>query len=270
MQLWVADSERGLMRKSGDTTLRVDAPGEALCACWGMVCCAGGGRCGGYDPATGEKRWDAALPTGVCALAGIRDRVCAVSQDADSVTALSAFSGETLFSAPAGVYPRDICPNPQGTHLAVAGGAAGEILVLDDNLRCVKKYQVPGTVCGVCFLPQCLMALCAVEDGDLSARLLRLSFRGVWEEVWARPLTPSCLCALPGNACAVGCYGMVACLKGGKAIAPGRSVPCPVRLRPGKWGLMLCDPWEGRVSLFTGSTLYQGKAPQDAVVMVSD
>ena len=266
MRLWVADGEAGLFRIGKGERTRLDAPGDALCACGGMLCCAGRGRCALYDPETGQKAWDAAVPSGVCALAALEGLICALSQDADSVTALSARSGETLFTAPAGVYPRDLCADPQGRHLAVAGGAAGEIWILDDALRCVQKYRVPGTACGVCFLPRCLMALCAVEDGDLSARLLRISFRGVTEEAFRQALVPSCLCALPGGGCAVGCHGAVTCLGPAQTVFRARAVPFPARLRFGRLGLLIADPCQGAVSLFSGETLYRGPSPQDALI----
>lgn len=266
MRFWVADGEAGLFRIGKEGRKRIGAPGEALCACWDVVCCAGRGRCAGFDARTGEQRWDAALPTGVCALASLGGLACALSQDADSVTALCAQTGETLFNAPAGVYPRDLCADQQGRHLAVAGGAAGEILILDAALRCVQKYRVPGTVCGVCFLPRCLMALCAVEDGELSARLFRISFRGVTEEAFKQALVPSCLCALPGGGCAVGCHGAVTCLNAGRQVTRSKPVPFPSRLRFGKHGLMICDPCQGAVSLFSGETLCLCPSPQDVLI----
>ena len=267
MRLWVADGEAGLFLIGKGRRVRVDAPGEALCACEGAIVCAGGGQCGGYDAGTGEKRWDAALPGGICALAALGGRVCALSQDADSVTALSARTGETLFTAPAGVYPRDLCADPQGGHLAVAGGASGEVLILDAALRCVRKYRVPGTACGVCFLPRCLMALCAVEDGELSARLLRVSFRGVTEEIFSQPLVPASLCALPGGGCAVGCHGAVTCLNAARKPFFARAFPFPARLRWTGLGLAVCDPCRGAVSLLSGETLCQCPSPQDAAAV---
>ena len=267
MELWVADGERGLKRIRDGVCRRVDAPGEALCGHGETVFCAGQCRCGAYDAKTGEKRWEAPVPGGVCALAALEKSVCALSQDTDSVTALSLQSGDTLISAPAGVFPRDLCADPTGKLLAVAGGAAGEILLLNGDLRPVHVYRLPGTVCGVCFLPRCLMELCAVEDGDLSAALFRVSFRGVTEEIWKTPLVPLCLCAVPENGCAVGCHGLVARVRG-KGEAPLHwPVPCPARVRHGKAGLLVCDPWEGRVTLLNGKTLYRGGAPQDAIVL---
>ncbi|MBR6185129.1 MAG: hypothetical protein IKQ41_02605 [Clostridia bacterium] len=266
MRLWVADGEDGLYLLGREGRKRIGPPGDALCECRGLVCCAGRGRCAGYDLKTGRQQWDAAVPGEVCALAGLGDLICALSQDADSVTALCASSGEALFTAPAGVYPRDLCADPQGRYLAVAGGAAGEILVMDAALRCVQKYRVPGTACGVCFLPRCLMALCAVEDENLSARLLRISFRGVAEEMFKQALVPACLCALPGGGCAVGCHGAVTCLNTALRPLHARAFPFPARLRAGKTGLMVCDPCLGAVSLLSGETLFRGPSPQDALM----
>lgn len=268
MQLWVADGEKGLMRACGGGWSRVGPPGDALCAGWGRVYCAGQGRCACYG-LRGEALFDAALPSGVCALALLGERVYALSSDADSVTAISALNGETLLCAPAGAYPRDLCVSRQGRHLAVAGGAAGRVLLLDAELRCVQAYPVPGTVCGVCFRPRGLAALCAVENGDLSARLYFISFRGVTEEAAVFSSVPSCLCGLPDGRCAAGCHGEVILLGPNKKAALRQPVPCPVRVRPSRLGPLICDAWEGTVFPLAGGPLYRGKSPQDALLLPS-
>ena len=124
MQLWVADGEAGLMRTVNGACIRVGPPGNALCAGWGRVYCAGQSCCVCYDRLTGKMLFDVSVPSGVCALAILEDRVCALSADADSVTAFSALTGEMLFSAPAGINPRDLCISRQGRFLAAAGGEA--------------------------------------------------------------------------------------------------------------------------------------------------
>ena len=267
MRVWVADGQRGLMRGEGGQWRRVGPPGSAVCRGGGRVFCAGPSRCTGYDPERAEALLDFALPPGVCALTALGERVYALSSDADSVTAYSARTGDVLISAPAGAYPRGMCASPCGRYLAVAGGAAGEILVLDDQLACRRKYRVAGAACGVCFLPRGIGALCAVGDGELSARLMLIRPSGVAEEMLAWDGVPCALTALTGGRCAAGCHGAVWCLRGdGKVF---RRLPCayPARLRPLGAGALVCDGWQGGVFSLEGHLLYQGQEPRDALIL---
>ena len=267
MQLWAADGERGLMRADSAGLCRIGPPCGALCAGWGRVYCAEQHRCVCRDREGGGAVFDLPLPTGVCAMTVWDGQVCALSSDADSVTAFSARTGELKCCAPAGVYPRDLCVSRQGRFLAVAGGASGSVLLLNPDLSLLREYRLPGTVCGVCCLRRCLLALCAVERGNIETRLLRVSPRGTAEEVFSSPLVPSCLCPLPGNGCAVGCMGRVLFLSAGYKTVGALSCPCPVRLRPTRRGVLICDPCQGTAALAGGPVLYQGSAPQDAVAV---
>ena len=266
MQCWVADGQKGLLQVEKGACRKIGPPGYALCAAGGKIFCAGEKSCAAYGRA-GRLLLETPLPTGVCALAPLGGMICALSSDADSVTAFSAETGETLFSTPAGVYPRDLCTSPCGRFLAAAGGAAGEILLWDGCLRCVKTYRVPGVACGVCFLPRAIAVLCAVGDGELSARLMLISPRGVTEEAFAFPDAPCGLCALPGGLCLVSGPGRVWALRPGGKVA--FRVPCgyPVRLRPFSSGALICDAQEGRVTLLTGETVCQTPDPRDAAII---
>ena len=102
MQLWVADGERGLMRAEDGALHRLGPPCGALCVGWGRIFCAEQHRCVCRGQETGEALFDLPLPTGVCALTVWESQVCALSADADSVTAFSPDTGEILFCAPAG------------------------------------------------------------------------------------------------------------------------------------------------------------------------
>ncbi len=267
MRLWVADSEQGLMLAQGDSCRRQGPPCGALCSGWGRVFCAEPQRCVCRGCETGETLFDLPLPTGVCAMAVWDGMVCALSADADSVTAFSALTGELLCCAPAGVYARDLCVSRQGRFLAVAGGAGGSVLLLDQSLRLLREYRLPGTVCGVSCLRRSLLALCAVERGEIETRLLRVSLRGAAEEVFASPLAPSCLCPLPGNGFAVGCMGRVLFLS--SRYKPVYTLPfaCPARIRLTRWGPLICDPCRGEAALADGQTLYRGPSPQDALLI---
>lgn len=267
MRLWVADSEQGLMLAEGGSLRRLGPPCGALCAGWGRIFCAEQHRCLCRGEETGEPLFDLPLPTGVCAMTVWDGAVCALSADADSVTAFSASTGELLRCAPAGMYPRDLCVSRQGRFLAVAGGASCSVLLLDRGLRLLREYRLPGTVCGVCCLRRSLLALCAVERGEIEARLISVSLRGASEEVFSSPLVPSCLCSLPGNCCAVGCMGRVLFLSPRYKPVLALPCPCPERIRFTKWGPLICDLCEGRAALADGQTLYRGPSPQDALLI---
>ena len=266
MQLWAADGERGLMRAEDGFISRLGPPCGALCAGGGRIFCAEQHRCVCREQETGDALFDLPLPTGVCAMAVWDGTVCALSSDADSVTAFSALTGELKCCAPAGMYPRDLCVSRQGRFLAVAGGASGSVLLLDRDLRPLREYRLPGAVCGVCCLRRSLLALCAVERGEIETRLMRVSLRGAAEEVFASPLVPSCLCALPGNGCAVGCMGQVMVLSPRYKLLHVLPFPCPVRIRPTRLGPLICDPCRGEAALAGGPVLYRGQSPQDAAL----
>ena len=134
-------------------------------------------------------------------------------------------------------------------------------------LRLLREYRLPGTVCGVCCLKRSLLDLCAVERGEIETRLLHVSLRGAAEEVFSSPLVPASLCPLPGNGCAVGCMGRVLFLSAGYKTVGTLSCPCPVRLRPTRRGVLICDPCQGTAALAGGPVLYRGPSPQDAVMV---
>ena len=266
MGLWVADGERGLMLATGAGCRRVGPPGEALCRTCGRIWCAGAGRCRCYAEATGEFLCGMELPTGVCAMTALDHQVYALSADADSVTAFCAETGEIRCCAPAGMYPRDVCAHPGGKFFLVAGGASGEMLLLDAALRRLKTYRLPGTVCGACFLGRGMAALCAVERGEaLASRLYAVSFRGVTEEMLALPLAPGCLCSLPDGGCAVGCCGETVCFRANKKAAFRQPFSCPLRLRAARGQILLCEAGEGVFSLPSGRRVYAGANALDAL-----
>lgn len=267
MALWVADGKRGVIRLGAGETKTLGPPGEALCVLNGRLFCAGCARCVCRGIRDGKALLDFPLPGGVCALCPLGGMVCALSSEADSLSAFSPETGQLLFTAPAGVYPRDLCLSPCGRYAAVAGGAAGEVLIFDGGLHCVRRHRLPGAPCAVCFLPRALAALCAVGDGELSARLMLISPRGVVEEVFACPQVPCSLCALSGGRYLVGCHGAVYHFRGDGQLT-GRT-PCayPCRMRPLRQGGMICDACSGSVLSADGQPMYQGEEPWDAVVI---
>ena len=268
VNIWVADAARGLIRRERGESLIVGPPGNALCSAGDKIFCAGPGRCFCCAKEGGGALFDFPVPSGVCALTAAGGAVFALSADADSVTAFSAPSGELLFSAPAGVYPRAMCLSPCGKYLAVAGGAAGEALIFDRSLTCLKRYRTAGAVCAVCFLTRALAVLCAVGDRELSSHLLFISPRGVTEEIFSCDSAPCALCALPDGRCVLGCHGEIIALRPDGKLSFRFPCPFPARLYPSRMGVLVCDPWQGKVFLLRGGTLYAGNAPEDAILTI--
>lgn len=268
MGLWVADGERGLMLINGEECRRVGPPGETLCRAQGRIWCAGAGRCRCYAEGTGEYLCGTALPTGICAMAALGSQIFALSSDADSITSFCAETGEIRCCAPAGMYPRDVCPHPGGKYLLAAGGASGEMILLDAFLNCLKVFRLPGTVCGACFLNRGMAALCAVERGEtLASRLYAVSFRGVAEEIFSLPSMPCCLCGLPDGGCIMGCCGEIIRFRANKKTAFRQPFSCPLRLCAAKGHILLCDAGEGVFFLPSGRRVYAGANVLDSLLI---
>ena len=266
MEAWIADGQRGCMRLDRAGEKRIGAGGCALCAGMGRIFCAGQRQCICYDRDTGKALFDFSIPSGVCALEYVREMVYALSADADSLSAYSARNGDLLFSAPAGVYPRHLAVSPCGGYLAIAGGAAGEVLLMDDALQCHLRHRVAGIACAVAFFPRMLGVLCAVGEMELSARLMGISPRGVAEEMLTFQAAPCSLCAFPGGGALVGCHGMIHHLRPDGKIFRRTPWEYPAKIRAFRRQALICDPWQGNVRLLNGRVIYTGASPEDALL----
>lgn len=260
MALWIADGRIGL-RKNREQPI---TPGcFALCKTKEhlFAVTAHLGYC--LCRKTEEILFDFPVPPGVCTVASFGPHICALSRDTDSLCAFSPEDGTLCLSAPAGIYPRDFSVSPCGRYLAVAGSAAGEVILMDREMRCIRKEKVAGAAVGVCFLPAGLGVLCAVGDENLSSRLVIISPRGVTEEIFTFPKPPLCLCALPDGSCLVSCHGHVLRLNGSGRLSGRLSSPLPVRVRPVKGGILIADSLCGTVKDGQNHLHYQGEEPAD-------
>lgn len=264
MAIWVADGSLGLFREKEQL---LQAPCFALCIRQHYSFAAGQQRGYCLHGRTGRVLFDFPLPGGVCDLDFLGPHLCALSTEADCLWALNPHSGALCLSAPAGNYPRHFAPSPCGRYAAVAGGAAGEVLVLDAQLQCIRKIRVPGTVVSLCFLPRGMAVLCAVGDDQVSSRLYTVSVRGVVEEVFSSAQPPCTLCALPGGRLLMGCHGSIWQLHEGRPV--GR-IPCvyPRRIRNEGRGFLYADAWQGTVKTKQGETCYRGKEPADMMTVL--
>lgn len=260
MALWIADGTMGLRKEQGEP---VTPSCYALCRMGQRLFAAGDQTGWCLCPETGRILFDFSLPRGICALAVFGYFLCALSRETDSLCAFSPKSGNLCISAPAGSYPRDMAVSPCGKYLAVAGSAAGEVMILNRALCCIQRIRVAGTAVGICYVPGGLAVLCAVGDEMLSSRLLFVSPRGVTEEAAAFPYAPLSLCSLPNGGLMMGCHGCVLHFNPRGRQTGRLSTPLPVRIRRAKEGVLIADPYAGMVMDGRKQVHYRGDDPAD-------
>lgn len=264
MALWIADGTAGLKKADGQA---LTPPCYALCCLENRVfaACERQGFC--LQKEKGNILFDFSLPSGVCALAPFGPYLCALSRDADCLWALSPQTGTLCLTAPAGSYPRDFSISPCGCYAAVAVSGAGKVLILDRELRCIRRERVAGAPVGVCFHNRRLLVLCAVGDYEISARLVSISPRGVTEEVFLFPQPPACLCPLRDGGCLMGCHGTVVQLSAAGQVK--QLLPCclPSRIRPGQNSLLIADGQKGTVFDLQRHILCRSAEPLDFCVV---
>lgn len=256
---------KGLMRVTSGQARRIGPPGSALCGEGSHVFCAEQHRCVCYSAAYEQACFDFPVPTGVCALERLGRYICALSADADCLCVYESATGAPALSLPAGVYPRALARSPCGRFLAIAGGAAGEALILDSAFSCIRRHRMPGVACGVCFLSRGLAVLCALGESQLNACLMVVSPCGVCEERMRWNAAPCCLCPLPGGQCLAGCHGEITCLRADGKVRFRLPCPYPARIRPGRSGPLVCDGWQGKVFALGKEARYQGSDPADVL-----
>lgn len=260
MELWTADRKAGLLR-AGKT---LDAsPCLSLCAMGNRIFAAGmqQGLC--LEKERGETLFSFPLPPDCGCLFPFGGQLCALSREADCLCAFSPIDGRLCLSAPAGSYPRDACVSPCGKYAAVAGSAAGEVMVYDTSLHLLRRHRVPGSAVGVCFVPRGLAVLCAVGEESITSRLYLISQRGVTEEVFAHPQPPLCLYALDGGRLLMGVHGGLLHLSHAARLTGRTLCVCPGRIRKGNPGICFADPWQGGIYDLQGKKLSASPEPAD-------
>ncbi len=263
MAVWVADQEKGLFFDNRQVLSR---PCQALCRQGGCIFAAGPREEVCLRETDGSILFSHPLPGGVNALCPLGGHICALSGDSDSLCAFSPRDGRLCLSAPAGSYPRDLCPSPCGRYAAVAGGGAGEVLLFDGELNCIRRHRVPGAAVSLCFLPRTLAVLCAVGEENISSRLMLISQRGVVTEGYAHPSPPCALCALPGGRLLMGCHGCILHFARDFRLVNRQSCVCPARIRIFRGRMYYSDAWQGCVKDEKGQLLYRGGEPLDMCI----
>ena len=265
MAVWAADGRAGLTRTADGVCRRVGEPGAALSFCGGRVYCAGAEACAVYG-GDGTELNSFAVPGGVVRLCCFGGMICALSAEADSVTGYSLRNGSIVFSSPVGVCPRGMAVSPDGRQLAVAGSGSADVTVLDETLRPIARYVLPGSAADVCFMRRGLAALCAGHEDFSASRLLLISPRGNAEEIAAFPYAPACLCGLPGGHCLVGCEGQVMGVRSQGGLFFRRPCGYPAVIRACRGGVLTVDSHRGEARLLNGRLLCRGDDLRDALL----
>lgn len=262
MGLWIADERRGLFRPDRPAALCRQPQG--LCLCGDAVVCACPREAQVFGAADGAAVAVYPLPPGVRCMCALPGALYCLSGEADSVSLLCPLTGQLRLCAQAGCDPRDLALSPSRRLLAAAGGAAGRLYLLDSRtLTMQSSIALPGIVCAVCFCGAGLMALCAVESGEISACLYRVSARGVATELMRLPGLPGALLALPGGGLLVGALGQLLHLRADCRVQRRFACGLPARLRLYPDCALCADSLEGRllrIPLREGApqTLYVG------------
>jgi hypothetical protein len=176
-----------------------------------------------------------------------------LSGEADSLHTVAAATGELLYGNAAGVYPRSVQVHPTGKLVAVAGGAAGEVLLFQaPSLNLYRRIPVPGIACQAAFVEGGLAVLCAVEDEEVQTLLGFIAGnRAIMEEIAMLPGLPGALAPLPDGTVLAGSVGMLAqvSIRLKKVVWRSDSFGLPGTLSVHGDEVLVSDPLMGKVIL---------------------
>jgi len=119
-----------------------------------------------------------------------------LSSEADCIHTLCAATGELMYAAPVGVFPRMMRLNADGKSILAAGGADAQALVLDaPELTCQRVIHTRHPCFDADFWQKGFVLVCAAEGDDIHTVVYTLPFRAL------RPRKLLELPGLPGGAC---------------------------------------------------------------------
>ena len=122
-----------------------------------------------------------------------------LSSEADCVHVRHTVTGELLYAAPVGVFPRMMRLHPSGRALLVAGGAVSEAYVLHaPELTRESVIHTRGACFAADFWLGGLLLVCATEGEDIQTAVYSLAPRTVRpRELLVLPGQPGGLCVCP-------------------------------------------------------------------------
>ncbi len=126
-----------------------------------------------------------------------------LSADADSIHTRLTATGELLYAAPAGIFPRMM--TVRGKHLIVAGGAVNEAYIFSaPDLHCERTIGLRHPCFAADEWRDGLVLVCATEGEDIHTAVYTLRQRGVRPRLLLElPGMPGALCVCPEKICAL-------------------------------------------------------------------
>ncbi len=168
-----------------------------------------------------------------------------LSGDADSIHTRSVRTGELLYAAPAGVFPRCMKRSPSGRRILCAGGAVNEALLLNAPDLTTERTLLTRHPCFAAdFWRDGLVLVCAAEGEDIRTVVCTMK---------PKDIRPQTLAELPGPPCAV-----CVCPDGATALLSARMGLYRIDLRTGKvwwnrpeWALCMRLECRGQTALIS-------------------
>ena len=183
MSLIIADARQGVWKAAdeGGPLTGVDCALEGpRLACAGSACvCVGGNReclcltCHGLREIS---RMPAAPGLAALCLSPCGRYVYQLSSEADSVHTRLTATGDLIFAAPVGVFPRAMCLDASGRLLLAAGGAVDEAYLLTaPELVRERTIHTQSPCFAAGFWRGGLLLVCAVEGEDIHTAVYTLA-----------------------------------------------------------------------------------------------
>lgn len=122
-----------------------------------------------------------------------------LSCEADCIHTLCAATGELMYAAPIGVFPRMMQLDKTGNHLLSAGGAEAQAFILRaPDLHCEKVIHTPHPCFAAAFWQNGLVLVCAAEGNDIQTLVYTLGPKALRPQKKAElPGQPGGLCVCP-------------------------------------------------------------------------
>lgn len=180
---------------------------------------------------------------GVCQLIASADgaRLYALCAEADSLLMLSGETGAPMVVCRAGVNPCSMAMDGDGRVIAAAGGAAGEVLLVDAALNTLVRLQTPGVTFSAALCGETVYALSLSETMD---SVLSAYHPGAARKDIPLPGMPGALLAEDGMLLAATHHALYAfALPSGKRLAALRVPGRAGRLIRMEEGLLMTDQW---------------------------
>ena len=191
---------RGRQSERLDDTIAWPCVPCASAACM-AICCLKNRECLCMERRTGGVICRMPCVPGVCSMAFSEcgRYLVQLSSEADCIHTRCTATGELLYAAPAGVFPRCMNLDQKGKLLLCAGGAAPEARLFQvPDLKAVKTIHTPHPCFAADFWREGLLLVCAAEGEDIRTAVYTLPDRAVRPRMLTElPGPPGALCVCP-------------------------------------------------------------------------